>query len=336
MTDRDLDHLTEEEAARLWQRAVKLQADAARAAEAEESDESKAADVVPREGYAVEHVRAAAIEAGISGEYLDAALADLRAERAIPKAQRSYSFLRWFLKDPKDAITVRRVIDAPASKVLAAMEEVFPNEPYTLSLKDRQGDPLNGGLLIFNIEGVSMLTSESGGFKGQAAYADLREVYVSLLPIEGSDTCEVTLRGPVSWAFALNAAGGSVIVGVGGGLGLAISWAIGSAVAGALIGSGIGTVAVAGAVAATIAAGGTLGAAGLSTKGFRALYNHSMKKGQQGLEGLLSAVAMKAQGGWGFGASEEGEGATPAVEGSEPKSLHADTSSSFGGRSTSP
>ncbi|MEE8147513.1 MAG: hypothetical protein V3T24_07920, partial [Longimicrobiales bacterium] len=85
----DPEFLTEEEAARLWQRAAQLQAEAARRAEKSGSEkaeskgaESATADVAPPEGYALTHVRSAALEVGITDEFVDAALADLRAERA--------------------------------------------------------------------------------------------------------------------------------------------------------------------------------------------------------------------------------------------------------------
>ena len=75
--------LTEEEAARLWSRAAQLQAEAIRRSEASETAEASA-DLVAREGYDLEHVRTAAIEAGIGAEHFDAALR--RFKRSCEKA----------------------------------------------------------------------------------------------------------------------------------------------------------------------------------------------------------------------------------------------------------
>ena len=82
MTDpRDI--LTEDEARRLWQKAAQLQAEAARLAEAKASHDAEGDVEGPRrdgEGYALVHVRAAAVEAGISEEFVDAALAAVAAK----------------------------------------------------------------------------------------------------------------------------------------------------------------------------------------------------------------------------------------------------------------
>lgn len=148
MTDLD-DRLTEEEAARLWQRAAQLQTRALERTEAADRDQRGADDDDEQAGYALVHVREAAIEAGISPEYLDAALADMRAERAIRAERRGGGLARRFLSDPPDVITVSRLVSAPPRAVLAAMERVFARDAYQLSLTDRRGDPLDGGLLTF-------------------------------------------------------------------------------------------------------------------------------------------------------------------------------------------
>jgi len=62
-------------------------------------------------GYALTHVRSAALEAGIANEFVEAALADLRAERALPAASGS-NVARKFLGHPPDTLTARRVLEA--------------------------------------------------------------------------------------------------------------------------------------------------------------------------------------------------------------------------------
>lgn len=313
--------LTEEEAARLWSRAAQLQAEAIRRSEASETAEASA-DLVAREGYDLEHVRTAAIEAGIGAEHFDAALADLRASRAVVMTGGRLS--RFLLGDPDDTITVSREIRASPARILQTMEEIFPHEPYRLTLTDRQGDPLDGGLLAFRIEGAGFTITE--GFRGQASAADLREVLVTIRPLTGRayEASEVVLRGPVAWAIRLNAAIGGVLVGVSTTIGVAVSSVAGSATAAALAGLGLAMWPVTGVIAAIIATGGA-GLSGLgSLLGFRKLYAWSLGKGRNGLEGLLAELAVRAQGGWGLGLppgsegtldppASEGSGATPAT-----------------------
>ncbi len=66
MAERDPEVLSEEEAARLWERAAQLQAEAAGRIEAPEVTDAAMASP----GYALAHVRSAALEAGIASEFV--------------------------------------------------------------------------------------------------------------------------------------------------------------------------------------------------------------------------------------------------------------------------
>lgn len=143
--------LSEEEAARLWERAAHLQAEAARRVEAPDAQDTAHAG----QGYAPTHMRSAALEAGIADEFVDAALADIRAERALPTAKKGQGLANRFLGHPPDTITVRRVLEATPREVLTAMEAVFPEEPFRLASVDQRGDPLDRGVLVFDIQGLS-------------------------------------------------------------------------------------------------------------------------------------------------------------------------------------
>ncbi|TDJ53062.1 MAG: hypothetical protein E2O47_08445 [Gemmatimonadetes bacterium] len=277
MVEHDPEILSQEEAARLWQRAAQLQAEAA--GRVEPPDVNGVA--VASSGYALAHVRSAATEAGIAIEFVDAALADLRVERARPRAEQSNSLARRFLNNPPDTITTRRLIEATPQEVLSAMEAVFPDRPFRLTLTDQQGDPLDQGVLVFDMQGANSLLLQ-GGFAFETREAGLRQVFVSLRAVEGSTSgCEMTMHSPVT----------SHNLGLG--LGLIVS-AISAGVGGFVLGTlgmvlGIGPM---GGVA------GVLVGAGLGVKGYRALYRYAIRRGQKALEGLIGAVAVRAKGVW--------------------------------------
>ena len=179
------------------------------------------------------------------------------------------------------------------------MEAVFPHEPYRLTLTDRQGDPLDGGVLVFDIQGLNSPFPQ--GFALESKYGGMRQVFLSLRPIEGATpSCEVTLRGPVAWSQnTIDLFQGLIFTGVAGGIG-------GSAAVAAIVmlSAALGL----GPVAAVLGAlGGTVAGAGLGAKGYRALYRYAIRRGRRALDGLLGAVAGRAEGGWGLTASGDGE-----------------------------
>lgn len=290
------ERLSEAEALRLWQRAAQLQAEAARRAEARaagEEDGPGGAAVARREedGYALEHVRAAALEAGITGEHVEAALAELVADRAMaataPAGRRPIS--DWVLGHPPEAVEARRVVLADARSVLAAMEEVVPQEPYTLLLRERLGDLAQGGTLVFDIQGVGFTVS-APGFKGDASFADLRQVVATVVPLPGEPPrTELIFRSPVAWARRINAVLIGGLSGAGGTAGMAAGIAVGALL------SPLGPV-VAGVAVAT----GLVGGARLTLGALRGLHRYGLGKGARALEGLAATVAARAEGGWGF------------------------------------
>jgi hypothetical protein len=289
--------LSEQEATRLWKRAAELQADAARRAEARAAGGAQGLDggAPPSrggDGYALVHVRAAALEAGIGEEFVETALAELRAGRVAAQASaaRGGAISRWILGNPDEAVVASRDVLAAPAAVLTAMEAIFPHEPYRLTLRDRTGDPADGGVLLFDIQGASYTGAAEKGFTGEASFADLRQVVVTLSRRTGDPAVTtVTLTAPVAWARRINA----VLVGglalVGGGLGSAASAGLAGAL-GFLGPVGFGIVAVAGGVAA---ASGSL-------KVFQGLHRYGLGRGRRALEGLLAEVAARAEGGWGI------------------------------------
>ena len=223
MTERDPEILSEEEAARLWERAAKLQAEAAGRVEAPDVRGAE----IPPPGYALTHVRSAALEAGIANEFVEAALADLRAERALPKVEKANTLARRFLNHPPQTITVRRVVEATPQEVLSAMDTVFRDEPFRLALTDQQGDPLDRGVLVFDVQGLSAHFRE--GFTLEARESGLRHVFVSLRPVEGSTpSCEMTVYSPVT-SHNVGLVLGVLAAAVTGGAGFGVGWLGGAA-----------------------------------------------------------------------------------------------------------
>lgn len=273
MADRDDEVLSEEEAARVWGISARLQAEAGDRAEVQEI--AAAADT-ERPGYAIEQVRAAAQEAGIGDEFIDAALVEIRADRALSHQRGGHWLARRFLKDPPDAITVRRVIDAPPADVFEVMKTVLPAEPFRLTLTDQEGDPLDGGFLRFDLPG--MKGPFERGFAFETSEAGLRELFVSLRGTGGTEAaCELTVRSPVT----------SHNLGLGVGV---VATALGAAAVGAIgLATGLGPIVIVG--------GGVVGA-GLGVRGFRGLYGYAMRRARRALEGLVGAVATRVTGTW--------------------------------------
>ncbi len=278
MAERDPEFLSEEEAARLWSRAAELQADVSGTLSAGEVDADVAA--LPTGGYELAHVRSAAEEAGIAAEFVEAALADLRVKRTLPIGTKSDALARRFLGNPPHVISVRRVVEAAPEQVFATMQTVFREDPFRLTLTEQEGDPLDGGVLVFDLSG--MRNPFEQGFAFETTEAGLRQVFVSLRPVVGTTTSsEVTVHSPVT-LHKLGSGVGMVATTVGGGLGFGALGALGVAV-------GLGPV---GAVV------GVLAGAGLGLKGFRTIYAFAMRRARRALERLVGAVAVRATGVW--------------------------------------
>ncbi len=164
--------LSEEEASRLWERAAQLQAEA--------SGTSEPTDVqttaLPAPGYSLAEVRSAALEASIGEKFFEAALVDLRSERTLPAVGRGGKLARRFLKNPPSTITVQRILEATPQTVFAAMEAVLPEEPFRLTLTDQEGDPLNQGLLVFNLPEVPSPLAR--GFAFEARDGGLQRIFI--------------------------------------------------------------------------------------------------------------------------------------------------------------
>ena len=164
--------LSESAALAVWQRAAQLQAEAAhrmersamlqparhtvaRATTGESTMASEAEAEV--DGYRVRDVEAAAIEAGISRQYVALALAEMRARstenvaavRVTEREDRRFTLL---MGTADRAISVSRIIPASPKATLQALGAVFTSAPRNFTVEDTvNGHPLDGGILRFKV-----------------------------------------------------------------------------------------------------------------------------------------------------------------------------------------
>lgn len=294
----DQSRLSEEMAARLWERAAELQAEAAQRAEkasrlAAESDIS----VPDTSGYALDHVRQAAVEAGISGEFVDAALAEVTAQDAIGLKEDSVldRVASRLLGPGPDFLEVRRIMAATPEAVYETMQRMLPSAPYNLTVRDIQGDVLAGGVMIFDVPAITPLNYTP--FEYEMSHPGIRQLMISLHPVEGG-SCEVVVRGSLragrriaggifGAVTGVATGGGAVAAGIG--LGMAVGFGLGL--------GALAMVPVVGGLA--LLGGGALG--GTSRFLFRKLYAYALGRGRRALEGLLSTLNVSVISDWGGG-----------------------------------
>lgn len=310
--------LSEEMAARLWKRAAELQSEAARRAEAtslvEAESEISESDTA---GYALDHVRQAAEDAGIAGEFVDAALAEVTAQNAIGHHKDSVldKVAKRLLGSPPEFLEVRRVMAATPDAVYETMQGIFPNAPYNLAVRDIQGDVLDGGVMVFDVPAVMALSYTS--FEYDMSHPGIKQIMVSIHPVdEGS--CEVAVRCPLRAGQRIAggifgtvtgaAAGfGGLVGGVGGGVAVATAFGLGT----------LGLLPLVGGLA--LVGGGALG--GTSGFLFRKLYGYALGRGRHAIEGLLGALNVSVMSDWRGGgrSSIAGASAAPGLLGDSTK-----------------
>ena len=150
-----VERISEERAHAALRRAAELQAEAEDQLEtqshgslAAEWDGSATAD-----GFRREDVETAAVEAGIAPEFIHQALVeqDIGGADATELAPWIAHVGSSLLRTRQHSIELSRTIDAPAASVLEAMRRVLPAHPYGVALIDSIGEPLSGGVLLFDI-----------------------------------------------------------------------------------------------------------------------------------------------------------------------------------------
>ena len=154
--------LSENEARVVWQRAAQLQAEAAHRMERRAALESARVSgeqtaVTTDDAYRLRDVEAAAVEAGISRQYVAIALAELRANPGSaaltdPMSERADRRTTLLMGTADRALSVSRVIPASPKDTLQALGAVFTAAPHEFTLQDTvNGHPLDGGIMRFKV-----------------------------------------------------------------------------------------------------------------------------------------------------------------------------------------
>ncbi len=256
----------------MWHRAAELQAEAALRLE-ERSRELVPAeedDAVAGAGFAIDNVRAAAVEAGISPEFVDRALAERAATGALVPKTKKGLLHRLFVGDIPDSVEVSRVIGGSPAVVYDAMQRIFPKKPYSLVLSDTQGeDPLSGAVLVFDVPKFTQFGDSA--FSYEMAHGGFSRFFVTLHPLaHDPPNCELAIRSPLGASKRTAAI-------------------VGGLLSGAIVGLGSFLFVAKGVDPAWIAAW-TLGAATVASWGWRGIYRYSVNRSKKAVAALLGAI----------------------------------------------
>jgi eukaryotic-like serine/threonine-protein kinase len=159
--------LSESQARLVWQRAAQLQAEAAHRMERNAMLQAPPAAARPEtaadggtadpDGFRVRDVEAAAVEAGISQQYVAIALAELRSrgdsgDVIMQVSEREDRRMTLLMGTADRAVSVSRVIPAAPKATLQALGAVFTSTPFEFTLQDTiNGHPLDGGIMRFKV-----------------------------------------------------------------------------------------------------------------------------------------------------------------------------------------
>ncbi len=298
--------LNEDEAQAVWRRAAQLQAEAAsrleaRARETRSLPAATSSDAAPAggdsatgltSGFRARDVAQAAVEAGISQQYVAVAMAELESKGSTALATSSEGTsdraAKIVLGTDRRVISVTRQFRHAPAKVLAAMGRAFQGDRLGLRLAETLGGhPLDGGVLLFRVP--DMTGTERAGYQWSwTRYQTFAKELRAVMRVQPGDSsrCEVTLtvdlvpgRSTAMWE-SLGFAGGGSFVGsiVGAALGKKAAWMIALTASAGLVPVGGGML-IAGSVAAV------LGAAGL-----RWAYRHSMGATERELSEALKEI----------------------------------------------
>ncbi len=290
--------MSERDAMALWQRAAQLQAEAAHRMERSINLSAPAGDGAsarrqPTDSYRLSDVEAAAVEAGISRQFVAIALAERGAGAGAPgqalapldaSADRRITTM---LGTTDRSISASRVIKADAKTTLKVIGRVFTGHPYRMTVGETvNGHPLDGGILRFTIPGLmALMENGSAGVTGGLVYRcsqlDLKLLNVTLKPRGGAAApeCEVVVSGDLRDGQRKNLKYSYISIGT------MSTVAAGFATPIAIKALGL---ALAAAAFPAVVAAGVIGAG--TMLGYRASFRHALKKTREQLDLLLLAL----------------------------------------------
>jgi serine/threonine protein kinase len=286
--------LSEAEALAIWQRAAQLQAEAAHRMERTMSVQrvtgASSADAnTPSSSFRATDVEAAAVEAGISRQYVAIALAERAGtEAAAPLVVTDEEDQRVtrHLGVSARSISESRLVNASPRATLTALRRIATAAPFHLNLDEVVGGhPLDGGILRFRVPSIyALMTSTGIGSAPPLSYRcteiDLYVLNVTLAArgTPAAPACEIVVSGDLREGQRKN-----------------LKWSHWTAgITGTIFGSGalgIGAVVTSfSALAMAPAAIGVVGGVALARVGYRAAYRRSLRYAQEELQNLLRAV----------------------------------------------
>jgi len=231
--------------------------------------------------------------AGIDPAFVALAWREVEAEalRTDTVSDARHARASAFLGTDAERLSVTQTFRAEPEAVLAAMERVFPADPYRLTLAEVVGDTdaLTDSVLIFDVPQITMTTGAAGytPFAHAMTIADLTRAVVTLHPM-GDGRTEATVTVDLRHGKARNLTVGGWMTGAGAALlaaaGGVAGLAIGDGGLGAVLGAGLGG-----------SSGGWL-----SWVVYRAAYASGLRKGTKALDGLLKAVDVNLRTGGAF------------------------------------
>ncbi len=296
--------LSERQAAVLWQRAAQLQADALRRLQSVSISDSLTSNTptdnasvgLSSDGYRLHHVQQAAVEAGISEQFVALALAELPTEKSGELA--TFTGMSWqerratrILGTRERSCAVTRVMAGPPHRVLQSLGLVLQQSPWELTLKDPVGGhPLDGGVLVFDLPGksVGMGLAYNMSFTWLSLRHQLEagQVHVTLKSATGpSPATEVTMYADLRPGVSRNVKAAVWTAGAVGAMGSGV---------GGVVGAALGAKLLLGVTALTVGVpllGVGAATALIAFAGYRMSYRSAVRKAREEMGRALDAVA---------------------------------------------
>ncbi|MFN9576021.1 MAG: protein kinase domain-containing protein [Gemmatimonadota bacterium] len=303
--------LSEREAQAVWQRAAQLQAEAASRLEARAKQSAAlpatrgaSPDGMPTSGFRLRDVEAAAIEAGISQQYVAVAMDELQSRAVVTSAPSargvSDRLSQRVLGSARRQASTTQVIHAPAAQVLQTMGQVLQGAKFNLRLAETLGGhPLDGGVLVFDVPDMTGLESQGYAWAWLRYQGWVRQVRATIRAVPGdSSRCEVTLSADLTTGRPAALLESGAATAVSGGLAALLGAALQTTQGATLAASRLGWIVTAlqslglhGRLGAALAAG-TLGAvAGYAV--LRWLYGFGLRKADAELREATAAIAVE-------------------------------------------